>query len=858
MLSKRQDLRQSAQTVKEEKVNKAPTGLEFISNELLIKVKKEVKSKIKEDPNNTGITSLNEKFKQHKVKGFEKVAKEGKNSKTDADIFQWYKVVFEGVSKKITSMDLLATSLQNLKEDILSDPNIEKAEFNYFAFTDQLTPNDPYYSSSGSWGQSYGDLWGLKTINAVNVWNKSQGQGVVVAVTDTGLDRNHEDIINNVWFNTAEIPNNGVDDDKNGYVDDYYGWDFVSCNQYGSDGNCSSPRPEDNDPMDDNGHGTHVSGTIAAVANNNLGIVGVAPQAKIMALKGFDAYGYGVDSDLSNAILYAADNGARVINASWGSGQYPENQIPQILADAINYAHDIKGVVFVASAGNKSSNAKNYFPASSPNVITVASSDHLDKKSDFSNWGVKIDVIAPGGDSGTYDNNYYNNILSLRANGTDLYGGGAMIVGNNYYRARGTSMAAPHTSGVAALILSLNPSWSPEEIRQALHLGADDILLSGFDLLSGYGRLNADKTLLQSKPLIVHMINIDKTDSNLYKIYGIVSGTGFARWELKYALIDNPYTSPVWVNIVSSNQPISTPALITNWDVSQLTNKNYILLLQATKTSGEVYEDRAGSAQDFCTICKADITGDRYVNGADRSRVTVCYSRTSDQMDDYSHICALSDLDSSGVVDDIDMSCVGSHLTQECVYDCSSCKADLNKDGYVNGADTSLISSCWGKRIWETNANGVSCRDFDIDGGEIIGEGDLNCVKSQFLQTCQQITPTYIPTPTSTLTPRPTATATPTPLPDTVSPSVYITYPLNNSTVTKNKTINISASASDNVAISKVEFYINNTLKCTDTTSPYSCSWSVPNKTKVKYTLSAKAYDAVGNMAAASINVTSK
>jgi hypothetical protein len=187
--------------------------------------------------------------------------------------------------------------LQRLK----SDPDVEFAEPVHTFSTKQL-PNDPFLATSGTWGQPYPDLWSLFAIGAPAAWDSAQGDGVVVAVVDTGVDYNHPDLAANVWTNPNEIDGNFLDDDGNGFVDDVRGWNFVFNN---------------NDPSDHNGHGTHVAGTIAAVGDNGIGVIGVAWHAHVMAVKGLDDGGSGFDFTLAPAIMYAASNGADIINASW-------------------------------------------------------------------------------------------------------------------------------------------------------------------------------------------------------------------------------------------------------------------------------------------------------------------------------------------------------------------------------------------------------------------------------------------------------------------------------------------------------------------------------------------------------------
>jgi subtilisin family serine protease len=232
----------------------------------------------------------------------------------------------------------------------------------------QLLTDDPFLSSSGSWGQDFADLWGLHQIAAPAAWDIARGAGVIIAISDTGIDTAHPDLAASLWVNSGEIAGNGVDDDGNGYVDDLHGWNSVG---------------DSADIFDDHGHGTHVAGIAAAVGDNGTGVVGVAFESRLMAVKGLDDDGFGFDSTLSEGILYAVENGAQVINASWGGG--PRSQT---LTDAIATAHAAE-VVFVAAAGNNGTDVDNgAFPAILRTAITVAASDHLDQRASFSNRGL--------------------------------------------------------------------------------------------------------------------------------------------------------------------------------------------------------------------------------------------------------------------------------------------------------------------------------------------------------------------------------------------------------------------------------------------------------------------------------------
>jgi thermitase len=296
---------------------------------------------------------------------------------------------------------------------------VQVDEMNKLMFT---PPNDPLYPS----------LYGHKLIECEKAWSINQGGDVIVAVIDTGVDYNHEDLKANMWK------------DAHGNM----GFNFSENN---------------NDPMDYQSHGTHVSGTIASTGNNSIGIIGISYKARIMAIKIFpNAY----DSVCAQAIKYAVDKGAKVINNSWG----PSNRRPSnpAVEQAIDYAIT-RGVVVVFAAGNEADDVQHYSPANHPGVICVAATDKDDKLADFSNYGANVTVCAPG-----------KNIYSLKYRS------------NDYVVMSGTSMAAPHVAAVAALICSRYPGISVEKVREKVKLNADPILTTK---PAGTGRLNAYRVL---------------------------------------------------------------------------------------------------------------------------------------------------------------------------------------------------------------------------------------------------------------------------------------------------------------------------------------------------------------------------
>jgi subtilisin family serine protease len=399
-----------------------------------------------------------------------------------------------------------------------------------------LVPADPNYTKTGrhegnSWGERLDDQWAIKrvgfTADEDSAWNQVQdnAEPVVVAVIDTGLDWHHKDISpENIWRNTDEVPGNGIDDDSNGYVDDVIGWNFLGRN---------------NMPWDFDGHGTVVAGIIAATQDNDIGIAGINPHAKIMVLKGVNNFGTTRASYLAEAIKYAADNGAQLINLSVGGVK-----LTQIEQAAIDYAHN-KGLLVIAASGNEGIEFDDYAPSGAEHVLTVGATHTDDRTAGFSNYGEKVDLVAPGVD-----------ILSLRARFTDTnfrpetadeYTIGDRYVGddNRYLHVNGTSFSTPIVTGVASLIMSKHPQLSAADVERLLYETAEDIEFPGKDKYAGHGMVDA-KAALSAEPDFfitaeISSLEFQQTeDKDQIRVVGSIDAQAFKRAWLEIGAGENP------------------------------------------------------------------------------------------------------------------------------------------------------------------------------------------------------------------------------------------------------------------------------------------------------------------------------
>ena len=436
--------------------------------------------------------------------------------------------------------------LHTINASYAAHPLIEATEFNYIRQTQasEIIPNDPRFE----------EQWNLSLIDMPGAWAIEKGDPeVIIAVVDTGFDYTHEDLASQTWVNAGEIPDNGIDDDNNGYIDDVNGWDFSELPN--SDGNGKS-RNGDNDPIDESGHGTHVAGIVGAAVDNDLGISGIAWNCTLMPIRGAGVRGIR-DNRSASAIVYAVDNGARVINMSWGG-----RERSFVLRDAVDYAY-ARGVLMVAASGNGSEDAS-IFPAGYRKVISVAATEQHKQKFYQSNFGASIDIGAPG-----------NVILSTHIN-------------NRYRPLSGTSMATAHVSGVAALIISKRPSLTHQEVRQILLSTTDPITESPG--LVGAGNLNAARALMASSSLKAHILSPEAHSggSNQIEVIGTAGGFKFDTWQLLYGPSAVP-TAFQPIHAPSQQQKINETLLV--WETSSVAEGIYTLRLEVNSVEGTVLRD---------------------------------------------------------------------------------------------------------------------------------------------------------------------------------------------------------------------------------------------------------------------------
>ncbi len=366
------------------------------------------------------------------------------------------------------------TDIVALAQSMMSDPAVEWAEPDYI-FRSHVIPNDP----------NYAQVYPLSIVKADTAWGIHKGDtSVVIAIIDSGVDWDHPDLASVIWTNWDENPTNGIDDDGNGFVDDSRGWDFVTGVTTAAAG--EDANTPDNNPMDFNGHGTHCAGIAAGATNNAIGIASLGWGCRVMPLRigwhDADGNGYGVSTWMSQAFIYAANNGASVASLSYGTGEAS--------VEGARYAFK-NGVVVVNSAGNSNSDFAGLL-GTHPWAISVAATNSNDAKASYSSFNSFVDVSAPGGD---FSSGNFQGFLSTVVNPSSLYGG------KLYEYFHGTSMATPLVAALAGVVKSQNKTLTPAQILFRILGTADNIegkLAAAHKGKMGSGRINALRALTET------------------------------------------------------------------------------------------------------------------------------------------------------------------------------------------------------------------------------------------------------------------------------------------------------------------------------------------------------------------------
>lgn len=469
----------------------------------------------------------------------------------------------------------LISVAQNLSGDLLSI--LSKNEFVEYIETNRVLkiefdPNDTYYSNQYS----------LPLIGMPSVWNITQGDSnLVLGVVDTGLDFLHPDLQNSFKLNYGEMGvdglgrdkrSNGVDDDNNGFIDDWRGWDFTD-EPFTGDPRRGDYLTPDNDPTDDNknSHGTAVTGIINASFNNALGISSIAPKCKVLILRAFDAEGFGEEDDVANAVLYGIAQGVKIFNFSFGDYVYSN-----LLKDVVKFAYS-KNVTIICSAGNDGSDRLHY-PSAYDEVISVGASAPDDARFSSSSYGATVDIYAPG----------FQIFTTMRK------GKGSSTYGGDYDNINGTSFSAPIIVGVAALMKSMNPNLTNEEIRGILV--SNTALFpnqSGWNNLYSSGRVDALKSVQNVAFPSVARIHFPFQDyttfSDIIPICISAASPLLQSYSIYYSV---GYRSENWIPLVTNQTSQVLNDTVYRWNISSLPDTSYTLRLSINSNSGRTVEHR--------------------------------------------------------------------------------------------------------------------------------------------------------------------------------------------------------------------------------------------------------------------------
>jgi thermitase len=654
---------------------------------------------------------------------------------------------------KVPQIDVIVAKVpEKAKEKVLKalshNPHIEYVEQNTIRQVEAI-PNDLLYSAR---------QWNMPKVGASGAWDITQGGSAIsVGVVDTGVFAEHEDLVGKI--------NPGVS-----FVD------------YTTSTN------------DDHGHGTIVTGIIAASTNNSKGVAGLGWNTRVTPLKACNQSGECLDSDVAEAIIYATDQNIKVINVSLGG--YGLNQTVQ---NAVNYAYS-RGSVVVAPSGNDGYPEVMY-PAAEQNVISVGSSDGNDKKANFSNYGTGLDVVAPG--LGIYSTNRYG----------------------TYSSHAGTSYSTPEVAALAALIFALKPELTAKQVIVTIISTAEKIdtvsgntydsnqinskgyLCNGWNQYYGCGRINVLNAVQKAAGATV----ILDTAPPIVSITSPTNGaTVSSEVGINVSATDNVAVTHVTMTIDNESIAISDFSAPYSflWSTIPFGDGPHTINVRAFDLAGNV----------GTTTITVNVNNQGYE--PDTTHPTVSITSPSNNETVSGNVTITADASDNIAVSSVSFAIQGQFIDVDTTapYSISWDTAALSNGNY-------LISAT----AWDNSYNASTTSQITVNVAN------------------QTLTPTSTPTPTPPPTPIPPS--------DNQQPLVSITSPTNGATVNGASKITISASASDNTGVSRVEFYVGGTLLCTDNVAPYSCQWNVPGKKNIQYTITAKAYDLKNNLNLSSVTV---
>lgn len=652
------------------------------------------------------LEAINQKYK---IKTIEKIFKKAKGQTEIPS------APYKGPDlSRIYKLELNKTApVLEVIEELKKDPSVEYAELNYIMQA-QAAPDDPFYP----------EMWNLSKIQVEDAWDITKGSNdVIVAVLDTGIDYTHQDLGECLGENCRVIG----------------GYDFAY---------------NDSDPMDVDGHGTHVAGTIAATVDNGVGISGINWNIKMIAVKVLDDFGFGPLDDIVQGIQYATDNQAKVINMSLGARF--RCGLSQILQDTISYSRE-KGVSIVVSAGNSESEASIFSLASCTGVIVIGATGPTDERSYYSNYGPYVDLSAPGGDMLKCSDEISCLIHSTYPE-------------NQYMFFEGTSMATPHAAGVAALLLAKDLTLTPDQIETILKSNGDPVITD--DTKPVGKRLNAINSLvgpiptpgppppptpIPQSPLYSRVF----LTSTLYNgdVGGLSGADAKCREKANAAELGGDWKA--WItDSLDSNSPnnrfyrydvpyklLDGTIIASNW--SDLTN-GLLVFITLTEKITSIEEDYVWTNTDWNgeifppnDHCNNWTSSDpSYVGKTGNTRNYGAYTWTDDSIapvpcDNYARLYCFEQPEppTPTASPTATPTPTPSPTPTPTPSFCTPCRADINKDGIVDSLDSSLQKTCLNKKSSQSIGT-TSCAQSDLNGDGTINTVDTICVSKNFNIEC--------------------------------------------------------------------------------------------------------------------------